>query len=44
MLDGGGYIVVMTAAGNLVNLNLVNEETKDKIESSGVRITTIMVG
>lgn len=43
MLDGGGYIVLMTAAGASVN-NLANEETKDKIESSGVRITTIMVG
>ena len=43
MLDGGGYIVLMTAAGTAA-YNLVNEETKDEIESSGVRITTIMVG
>ena len=43
MLDGGGYIVLMTAAGTAAH-NLVNEETKDEIESSGVRITTIMVG
>ena len=43
MLDGGGYIVLMTAAGTAAH-TLVNEETKDEIESSGVRITTIMVG
>ena len=43
MLDGGGYIVLMTAAGTAAH-NLVNEETKDEIEASGVRITTIMVG
>ena len=43
MLDGGGYIVLMTAAGTATH-NLMNEEAKDKIESSGVRIATVMVG
>ena len=43
LLGGGGFIVLMTAAGT-VTQNLIDEEIRDKIESSGVRIATIMVG
>ena len=43
LLGGGGYIVLMTAAGTAVQ-NLIDGEIESKIKSSGVRIATIMVG
>ena len=43
LLGTGGYIVLMTAAGTVAQ-NLMDEEIRGKIESTGVRIATIMVG
>ena len=43
LLGGGGFIVLMTAAGTAAQ-NLLDGEIEGKIKSSGVRIATIMVG
>ena len=43
LLGGGGFIVLMTAAGSAAQ-NLLDGEIEGKIKSSGVRIATIMVG
>ena len=43
LLGGGGFIVLMTAAGTAAQ-NLIDGEIEGKIKSSGVRIATIMVG
>ena len=41
LLGGGGYIVIMTAAGPY---DPVDNGIMEKIQNSGVRITTIIVG
>ena len=43
LLGGGGFIVLMTAAGTAAQ-TLLDGEIEGKIKSSGVRIATIMVG